>query len=687
MSHQNIKNNNVRSIYCRMLNDKYYDFMLYKGEVYSPFEPSECLAADFSDFDIDELGRLFSTVTWKDAVNNGVELDDIGFTGTDNGLITFRKDRISNQQFLDLLTGSTYSIDSSDTRFFFTPVSGNTQSFDYPMSVEETEDEKYLSLKGGFYQGFFKLYGFDYQTLPTTIGDGLTLEFMIRPRSDYEVGPDTINTYHPENKGIFWYVGTRAENKFWSLYGVDSAVTENLKTPNAVSDGYFSCSGDEYNILYNPVVYSDYLHENANEPSTTPEPYFSDDYTISAATKDCPCISEPQEWCDYFSENNDYFGDEGYLMPASRYAKNYGVVSNYTGHCDCSRNGACSFPDGEFLTIYDLYSYKYESDSHCGCGPGSKSCGGRGCKKCDTCDTFFQDDYYDEQCGDQNPIDSEYFGQDAVIDENNIYDSFGHALVKKGYYQIESDNKFLMFDRTKEGFTVHDWVEGTKVLLTGRQDNQGANYFLLMNRTCTGYTVNTIEQYNDAHSAEYNIYRDIRDNAFALKVNDDGSIGYRYGSLDCESDEQGYKLIEEKSKPGIVKTDEWNQVVVKFVPLAREQKGKCGSAKSGPMKIMIYVNCNLVLISRELRGLRLRELNDQYEKQEAVPYSMSLGGGSLGLLESILPDYYNSPNYTLPIERDFCGSFVGDIKLFKIYDCFLDYSTIKTYLCRNKISK
>ena len=73
-------------------------------------------------------------------------------------------------------------------------------------------------------------------------------------------------------------------------------------------------------------------------------------------------------------------------------------------------------------------------------------------------------------------------------------------------------------------------------------------------------------------------------------------------------------------------------------------------------------------------------LDDIYQRQEAVPYNMSLGGGSIGLLETILPDYYALPEYLLPIERDFCGTFIGDIKSFKIYEGFINYSSIANYL-------
>ena len=54
---QNIKINNVRSLDAKVLLDEYYDFMLYKGGAYGADTSEECLAADFSSFDIDEATR------------------------------------------------------------------------------------------------------------------------------------------------------------------------------------------------------------------------------------------------------------------------------------------------------------------------------------------------------------------------------------------------------------------------------------------------------------------------------------------------------------------------------------------------------------------------------------------------------------------------------------------------------
>ena len=103
------------------------------------------------------------------------------------------------------------------------------------------------------------------------------------------------------------------------------------------------------------------------------------------------------------------------------------------------------------------------------------------------------------------------------------------------------------------------------------------------------------------------------------------------------------------------------------------------------MKIFIYVNGYLKLVSQELPEFRFRELNEYYDKQEGVPFSISLGGGTQGLAESMWIDNYTRPYCRiLPIEENFGGSFIGDIRSFKFYDCQMQYNEIKNnYLFEN----
>lgn len=664
LTYQNIKNNSTRSIDARLYNDEYFDFMLYRGEVVGlNCDIDNSLIADFSDMSIED-GILYSSRQWTGAINNGILLEDIGFTGIDNGLIHFDKDKISNRDFLKILTGSTYEINSGETRLFLTPITGNTQNFSYPMYLEEEDGKKYIAFKGGFYQGFYKLFGFDYQVLPNGPDFEWNLSFTIRPR-DYEVGVDTVNHIHPENKGIFFFMGTRAENKFINFYNTDEETMEEMKIPSINNDGYLDPSNCDpsaitYSIenhIVNPQDYTmDIVEKKVNRD------YFPPEYFDKNSTQPCNCHPDKPK------------------KPKKR------TVYPKDG-CECNVH---SIPEYNWH-VSDLYTYKYDEGS-------ANCCRGKKCKPYDPCEphplptcdcdnTYFADNYFqDLECNrGKKYMSDEYLVKDVKIDENNITDSLGHLFTKKGYYEITTDNKFLMFDRTPLGLTVRDWVDGMTVTLTGRNDWGNINYFPIMNRTKTGYTVNDIYKYQEENTIPYNIYKDIKNNAFALKVTDDGAIGYKYAYLDCKADnDQHYTVKEEYSKPGLIKKDEWNSIVVKFVILnptiIRRKDGTiCPDPNKGKrkMRMYFYVNGYLVFISKELNEFNFRELNDVNLKQEAVPYNISLGGGTQGLLEAILPDYYKLSEYVFPIEKDFCGTFLGDIKSFKIYDGHLDCITMR----------
>jgi hypothetical protein len=113
MYYQNIKNNSIRQLDSKLYSANYYDFMIHRGETknLSLLDLDEMLIADFSTFDIAN-GTFYSTKTWSAATSEGVDLEDIGLTGVDNGFIHFRKDMISNEEFLKLYLNSKYSIES-----------------------------------------------------------------------------------------------------------------------------------------------------------------------------------------------------------------------------------------------------------------------------------------------------------------------------------------------------------------------------------------------------------------------------------------------------------------------------------------------------------------------------------------------------------------------------------------------
>lgn len=153
-------------------------------------------------------------------------LCDVGLTGIDNGLV-----KNMSGETIELTTGlytddaDIYSRYKFDRRFKMHPITGfttsenrlwNDDSYTYDLSYETNNDPVgyYTKLNGGFYQGFYKVAGYDYQVFPERPNLGWTAEFMLRYRwtGDTSVG---LNKRYPENKGTFFFMGARAENKFY----------------------------------------------------------------------------------------------------------------------------------------------------------------------------------------------------------------------------------------------------------------------------------------------------------------------------------------------------------------------------------------------------------------------------------------------------------------------------------------
>jgi hypothetical protein len=153
---------------------------------------------------------------------------DIGLTGIDNGLVTgmtgqtitftngindFTKfNRLSFDRRLKMFQVTGYT--SSNVRF-----SGFNKTILYEVVSKNDSVGYYHELYGGFYQGFYKLFGYDYEIFPERMNKGWSVEMLLKPRLTNEYTPlsdeTTLNEIYPNNKDIFFYFGTRAENKFY----------------------------------------------------------------------------------------------------------------------------------------------------------------------------------------------------------------------------------------------------------------------------------------------------------------------------------------------------------------------------------------------------------------------------------------------------------------------------------------
>lgn len=497
----NINVNNSNKIKTKISKSEYWDLKLIKGDdSFSVLDGSNFYDSNLiSCIDINNntcIGNSGETLysidnyKWDEAVNDGLLLNNIGFVGIDNGVVVFDKETILPNEFGSLLSGSSFSIQSGDTRLVLKAISGNTGEFKYDTSIVNEIDNNHILLNGGFYQGFFK--SGDYCVLPTNIENEICFDFVLRPDFVTVPSPNTLNYKYPNNKGLFFYIGARSENKFWyDYYNTDSSLFEISKTGQTTPSGF---------------------------------------------------------------------------------------------------NESLSTNDG-----FDVYS-------------------------------------------------------------QNVYD-------------ISTDNKYLLVNRSINGKNASSFDENVDYHITG-VSNENVNLYLYVDRTSTGYTAvntNTIP----GTIKPYSVVNDLTRNAIGFLLKDDGSIGYRMINDDCDS-ELGYKIEEEYSNTGIVIDNE-----LTFVSIRMILNGNQTCTSSRTFKLLFYVNGKLVFSSKQLPELLLRELSDRSEKQEGVPFCISLGGGSQGLCDMIGFNSGFTTQYLLPIEENFSGTMLGSIFKFRIFYGKTDFSKIK----------
>ena len=277
----------------RLSNSDYWDLFICNDCDDGLDHPSIIEACLIVDIDVNNPNSLSgdslcSLVEWDGATvyGTGVTLNDIGLTGIDNGFITYDCTASTNSDiFINTYTGSSLTLISGDTKFCFTRVTGCT--YNYPITIIDsgTTVGKYAQLCGGFYQGFFKLSDrtffkeisnnmftwplkwfncpppcvtgdtkccldphkaydcyekkkplpWDYQILPTRYEQGWTAEFWVRRNEEGCSGQtgNTLNTIYPNNEGFFYYMGTRAENKFWDVFSGETGYTTTSGYPLA----------------------------------------------------------------------------------------------------------------------------------------------------------------------------------------------------------------------------------------------------------------------------------------------------------------------------------------------------------------------------------------------------------------------------------------------------------------------
>lgn len=643
-----IFNHNRYPFNLRVDRREHWDFFLsrrgYSDGGYTGSFDGECLSSFIdtsSENCVDENNNLMSDekYTWEDLKNNGITLNNIGFTGVDNGFLHYKRDRITNAEFIKLFTDSKYEIGEDDSRLHLYKVNGNNMLFNYSNElVEDEEKGKVARLNGGFFQGFFKS-GCDYQILPDDIGSGWCIEFTLK-REDFEKEGYTLNDRYPENKGTFFFIGTRAENKWWDKFNVT----------------------DTFERIYNTYFADDYIDDSYLNTIDPNKEYFTDNKPITYYTD------------DYFAD--EYFNTEcvGKCGKGDKggQTREWDYDFTYPEALNCYQDNSKWFNDhGGMWIENEMWTT--------GKGSGGSY---RNRYKCD-CSKYFNDGYFADDieiCDcDTDYVRKQYQGQDEYLDiDRELYTDDGVSVGQPNVVDIRTDNKFILFDRTCDGFTVDNWVEGSEMVIRDIKDNGKENYFLLFNRTCNGKTTDSYLEPNK----DYDVISDLYRNAFSLQIDDDGKLGYKYLLKDCDSEER-YKIETQFTNNSVIPYGEWVNICIRIMPFNRRTVYVNKVKKIVPadkMRLMLYVNGKLVLVSRELPVFKFKELNDVETKQEGVPFNISLGGGTQGLSDVIYYNYLEYPKYVLPLEKNFGGSFIGYINQFRFYTCPKTFTQIKNHI-------
>lgn len=199
-------------------------------------EHTNCVLVDENDLcffefenvaDCDNKAVITNSLTrWSGALSSAITINDIGLTGIDT-------------QYVSQMSGQTISINENQS-LVLNAVNGNllfnNQPIKYDIFLRNDYSGEYYLGAGGFFQGFWKLHEYPLELMPTRMNKGWTMEFLLKVGCcdcDTCISGVTLNDIYPENKDIFFLIGTRAENKFWNHFSGESGVTTTSGIPLA----------------------------------------------------------------------------------------------------------------------------------------------------------------------------------------------------------------------------------------------------------------------------------------------------------------------------------------------------------------------------------------------------------------------------------------------------------------------
>jgi len=292
------------------------------------------------------------------------------------------------------------------------------------------------------------------------------------------------------------------------------------------------------------------------------------------------------------------------------------------------------------------------------------------------------------------------------------------------YFGTRAENKFL--NKTEIEINKLDELYGIKIKDIDTEFSDG--FYELDNQPYVGYfnITNGIPYTGRVYDSEskkltiLNDYSDLINNAFGVRITPDGRIGYRtiYSNDPCytgeligisdliESDNVStyfsdftndcddftinriytkHFIIEESyTKTPIIDINgsEPLNICVVFNRDVLINGDKCSLKYIDYINgtLSIYINGFMVYSNSNFKEVIPNQLNEMKELQEGVPFNISFGGGTQGLLESIYLD--GTKQTTGIIDKLFTGSFLGSVKSIGMYSVPLYVTEIRDLISK-----
>lgn len=603
-------------------------------------------------------------------------LCDIGLTGIDNGLVDVMTGMSLNY------TNGLYVDDYKFNRFYYDrrmkmfQVTGHTGQYNIfsgrpqntlyeIVSVTDPQYGYYHELYGGFYQGFYKLFGYDYDILPERMNKGWSVELLLRPRlcDQYPIlsGETTLNLFYPNNKNTFFYFGTRAENKFYHYAdGSPKCLTGYTRVTTPLADCLQTCACCSYDEVVTTTT--------TNQSGYTPD-YVLETITNSRCIFVYPPRSKDGKHDPHVNYGCDVCGGDPYKRITCGCSCGEQPCDTCGWECRSHKCFVTKQPTPTPTpTPTQTPSCEYPTPV---CTPSCTTC--KTCTDCTDCSTPGGIKSIEDTC-----------------EKDPLWDSLSNALSVR--FSGDPRNPKICVRVLK---------------LTGTCETSGTTTVDPV--FTTGYTVvnycspNGVYDYCEKRNVKFldiekwlqvdvvwsrYTYLDFCDLKYFGGLGDISEVKY----LDSLANDT-VKLISPPITSG-TKTPQTVEIVNLNKKWLDDTKYRMGRLK-------IYVNGKRFFTIEDFEEIIPRALNTDKEKQVGVPFNISWGGGTQGLHENLTfssctgltSNYIQDPECfpdnilsgttfsklktNILIEQNFAGTFEGGVTQFRMYTEPLTSSEVK----------